>query len=65
MTNNTAPRDASILIRLYYITRQVIKVRALVLEPIDPGSILDGEFLEGHDFASQSWKIQDQRFELE
>jgi plasmid maintenance system antidote protein VapI len=33
----------------------VIKVRALVLEPIDPGSILNGEFLEGHDFTSPTW----------
>jgi hypothetical protein len=48
--------------KAYYVdnlqTRQVIKVRALVLEPIDPGSILDGEFLEGHDFTSPPWKKQ-------
>ncbi len=39
-------------------TRQVLKVRALVLEPVDPGSILSGEFLESHDFTSPSWKKQ-------
>ena len=33
-------------------------VRALVLEPKDPGSIPVGKFLEGHDFTSQSWKIK-------
>jgi hypothetical protein len=27
-------------------------VRALVLEPIDPGSILAGGFLEGRDFTT-------------
>ena len=29
-------------------TRQVLKVRELVLEPTNPGSILAREFLEGH-----------------
>ncbi len=42
----------------------IIKVGALVLEPIDPGSILDGEFVEGHDVTSQSWKIQESRSEI-
>jgi len=40
------------------VTRQVIKVRALVLDPIDPDSTLDGEFLEDHDFTSPLWKKQ-------
>ncbi len=46
-------------------TRQVIKVITLVLEPVDPGSILDGEFLEGHEFTSPSWKKKGLRFEPE
>jgi hypothetical protein len=36
-----------------------IMVIALVLEFKDSGSILAREFLEGHDFTSQSWKMQD------
>ncbi len=32
-------------------TRQALMVRALVLESIDPGSILAGGFLEGHDLT--------------
>jgi hypothetical protein len=34
-----------------YETGQVLMVKAPVLEPIDPGSILAGGFLEGHDFT--------------
>jgi hypothetical protein len=34
-------------------TRQVLMLKALVLEPIDPGSILAGGFLEGHDFTTR------------
>ncbi len=37
---------------VYKKTGPKLIVRALVLEPIDPGSILTGGFLEGHDFTA-------------
>jgi len=49
----TIMRAELVAIHMALKTRHVLMVKALVLEPVDPGLILDGGFLEDHDFTTR------------